>query len=201
MSEPTDQTEQPHRSPDDHRAHAEHEHVAAVFADREHAADAIDRLRVLGIETDHLGVALHGDESVVFEHDDETELLRDTASGVAVGAPIGAVAGVALAALAVPGLGIVGLGGMFAFAGASALWGGMIGGYLGAAAGLDGWDAHADIRYTALEPGEVLVVVCSHGHADDVRHIMQRDGGKLRSVTQTELGRREIEESASYDEQ
>ena len=171
-------------------AHAEHDHIAAVFADRDHATQAVDGLRSLGLGSEHLGVAIHGDESIVFEHDEDDELLRDTETGAAAGISIGAIAGLGLAALAVPGVGLIGVGGMFALAGASALWGGLVGAYLGAAVGEDGWTAHEDLSYTALEHGEVLLVVCSHGHADAVRDVMEQHAGRLQSIPPTHLGGR-----------
>jgi len=176
-------------SADDIAAHAEHDHIAAVFPDRETATAAIEHLRSLGLGSEHLGVAVHGDDSIVFEHDEDRELVRDTEVGTLVGAPIGAIAGVALAGLVVPGIGLIGLGGMFALAGASALWGGLIGGYVGATAGDEGWNAHRDLTYTALEPGEVLVVVCSHGHPDAARDVMTRHSGRVHPITPGQLGR------------
>ncbi len=68
-----------------------------------------------------------------------------------------------MAALVSTGIGVIGVGGVLALSGASALWGGMLGGYLGTAVGGVGWDEHQEFGYVALEPGEVLVVVCSHG--------------------------------------
>jgi hypothetical protein len=175
--------------PGDIAAHAEHDHIAAVFPDRERATAAIDDLRRLGLGSEHLGVAVHGDDSIVFEHDEDAELIRDTETGALVGAPIGAIAGLAVAGLALPGIGLVGLGGMFAFAGASALWGGLIGGYLGAAAGDTTWNVHRDLTYTPIQQGEVLVVICSHGHADAIDDVVERHSGRLHPVDPAHLGR------------
>jgi len=169
-------------SPEDVRTHDEHDHLAAVFADREHAVAAVDELRSLGLGSEHLGIAVHGDDAVAFEHDADTELLHDTELGVVAGVPIGTIAGFGLAALTVPGIGVVGVGGLLALAGASALWGGLLGAYLGVAVGESGWTEHEEIGYTALEEGEVLVVVCSHGHADAVQETMQRHAGRLHTI-------------------
>lgn len=169
-------------SREDIAAHDEHDHIAASFPDREHASAAVADLCELGLGSEHLGAAVHGDASVVFEHDMDSEWPHDVAVGAVVGAPIGAIAGVAMAALAVPGLGVLGLGGTLAFAGASALWGSLLGGYTGATVGDVGWTAHEDLSYAALQPGEVLVVVCSHGHGDAVRDVMRRHDGELRAV-------------------
>jgi len=177
-------------SPDDIAAHAEHDHIAAVFPDRDTATAAIEHLQSLGLGSEHLGVAIHGDDPVVFEHDEDRELLRDTEVGALAGAPIGAIAGVALAGLTVPGIGLIGLGGMFALAGASALWGGLVGGYVGAAAGDEGWNAHRDLTYTALAPGEVLVVVCSHGHAGAIEDVVEQHSGRIHPIDPEHLGRR-----------
>ena len=67
-------------------------------------------------------------------------------------------------------------------AGASALWGGLLGAYFGDAAGDSAWADHEDIGFTALDEGEVLVVACSHGHADAVRDMMQRHGGRYHTI-------------------
>ena len=184
-----DLTDHAQFSPDDIAAHAEHDHIAAVFPDRATATAAIEHLQALGLGSEHLGLAVHSDDRVVFEHDEDLDLVRDTEVGALVGTPIGAIAGVALAGLVVPGIGLIGLGGMFALAGASALWGGLIGGYVGAAAGDEGWNAHRDLTYTALEPGEVLVVVCSHGHPDAAREVLTQHSGRVHPIAPNQLGR------------
>jgi hypothetical protein len=164
------------------RAHDEHDHLAAVFPDRQHAAEAVDELRSLGLGSEHLGVAVHGGDTVVFEHDATAELLHDAGVGAAAGAPIGAIAGLSLAALTVPGIGALAVGGVLALAGASAMLGGVLGAYLGALVGESGWIEHEDIGYTKLAEGEVLVVVCSHGHGDAVTRILQHHGGRPRTI-------------------
>ena len=174
--------------PADIAAHREHDHVAAVFPGRAEAQAAIEELRALGLGSEHLGVALRTGDQIVFEHDEDAELIRDTAAGAAAGVSVGAIAGLGLAALAIPGVGVIGVGGMFALAGASALWGGVVGAQLGAAVGEDGWTAHADLEYTALGPDDVLVVVCSHGHADAVRDVVERHGGRWHEVPHAAVG-------------
>lgn len=165
-------------APDDIAAHDAHDHLAAVFADRELATRAVDELRALGLGSEHLGVAVRSDDAIVFEHDDEADLAHDTEVGATAGMTLGTLAGLALAAVAIPGVGTIGAGGILALTGASALWGGLLGAYFGATTAETGWIAHADIEYTALAPGEVLVVVCSHGHPDTIRAVMERHGGR-----------------------
>ena len=169
-------------SPDEIAALSEHDHIGAIFADRDHATAAVEELRTLGLGSQHLGVAVRGDESVVFEHDEDADLARDTAVGAASGAGLGAIAGIALAALAVPGFGLLGVGGTLAIGGVSTMWGALIGAYTGASVGESGWEAHQGLSYTALRDGEVLVVVCSHGHADAVRDALSRHAGRLHPI-------------------
>lgn len=57
-----------------------------------------------------------------------------------------------------------------------------LGSYIGIGVGDRAAIEHEDIELTALKPGEVLVVVCSHGHADAVRDAMQRHQGVIRLV-------------------
>lgn len=182
MDEHTTETGQSGLSSEEIRAHSEHDHLAAVFADRSHAVEAVDELRSLGLGSEHLGVAVHGDDAVAFEHDADTELVHDSEVGAIAGAPIGAIAGLALAALAIPGVGTIGAGGVLAVTGASALWGVLLGASFGATVGESGWIEHEDIGYTALKSGEVLVVVCSHGHPDSVREVLQRHAGQLHTI-------------------
>ena len=159
--------------------HLDHDHVAAVFGDRSSAEDAVAALRAHGLGSEHLGVAVHDDNPVDFEHDAESEMIHDAEIGMATGVPLGALAGFIIAALASTGFGVIGVGGVLALSGASALWGGLLGGYLGTAVGEVGWEEHQEFGYVALEPGEVLVVVCSHGQPDVVRELIQSNGGRL----------------------
>jgi len=168
--------------PDRVRRHRGHDHIAAVFADRPSAEAAVDSLRSLGFGSERLGVAVHEKEPVDFEHDADAELERDVELGMLAGAPLGALGGITIAALAATGVGVLGVGGVLAVGAASAFWGVMLGGYLGAARGTRSWDEHQDFTYTALKPGEVLVVVCSHGRPDEVRAAMTDAGGRLVSA-------------------
>lgn len=171
-------------TPEEFDTHLDHDHIAAVFSDRSSAEDAVAALRAHGLGSEHLGVAVHDDNPVDFEHDAESEMAHDTKVGVAAGAPVGAIAGFIIAAIASTGFGVIGVGGVLALSGASALWGGMLGGYLGASTGEVSWEEHEDFGYVALEPGEVLVVVCSHGQPDVVRQLMESNGGRLIAKTE-----------------
>ncbi|HYN35249.1 MAG TPA: hypothetical protein VES40_21670 [Ilumatobacteraceae bacterium] len=106
-------------------------------------------------------------------------MMHDAEIGVAAGAPLGALAGLALVALSASGIGAVSVGGILALASASGMLGGVLGGYLGIAAGSGDWDAHQEAQYAHLEPGEVLVVACAHGRADEVTTALLGSGGRL----------------------
>jgi hypothetical protein len=162
------------------QAHAEHDHLAAVFADREHAEAAIEELRSLGLGSEHLGVAVRSGDTVVFEHDTESEMLHDLEVGAAVGMPLGFLAGIALAALTVPGIAV---GGLLAIASVGAGWGGFLGSYVGIGVGEKAANEHADIELLALRPGEVLVVVCGHGYPEQVLDTMRRHDGRIRELS------------------
>ncbi len=166
--------------------HLAHDHIAAVFHDRDAAESAVEALRKQGFGSEHLGVAVHDENPVDFEHDTDSEILHDAAVGVATGAPLGAIAGLAIGVLAATGVGAIGVGGVLALSAASALWGGMLGGYLGTGVGEVGWEEHEQFGFVALEPGEVLIVVCSHGEPDAVRSLMTESGGRLISKDKTQ---------------
>ncbi len=172
-----------HESPvseDEIRAHQQHDHMAAVFHTQEVAEAAVDELRQLGLGSAQLGVAVHAGYRVAFECDAEAELEHDAAVGAGAGAAIGFLAGFALMGLAVTGVGTIGVGGLLALGAASSLGGSILGGYIGVAAGDESLAVHEHLAAAALQPGEVLVAVCSHGHPDTVRQILQRHGGTMR---------------------
>ena len=153
----------------------EHEHVVAVFPDRDSAAAGVAELRDLGLGSDHLGVAVNSGEQVVFERDEEAVL----GSRVATGSAAGALAGIALTLVAIPGLTPLGIGGLFAIGPISGIGGAMLGGFLGIASVDDAFTAHGDIRETPLAPGEVLVAVLAHGQRETVESVAQRNNGTL----------------------
>ncbi|MFP4073871.1 MAG: hypothetical protein ACLFVZ_07495, partial [Actinomycetota bacterium] len=137
-------------------------------------------LRRSGLADEHLGVAMHEPDDVVFEANLEEEVTHKLEFGVAVGAPIGAIAGMTVLALIVPGIGTLGVGGILA---AGAATGALAGGFWGAYLGLkseepveaDMWDWER----VRLQEGEVMVVVDQHGHPEDVQTILERHGGRL----------------------
>lgn len=169
-------------SADDIREHDEHDHIATVFADRQHAEAAVEDLRALGLGSEHLGVAVHSGDPVVFEHDTDAEMFHDTKVSAAAGTPIGFLAGLGLAVVAAPEIAV---GGMLLMGGVGAAWGAFLGAYIGIGIGDKASTEHEQIEVTPLEPGEVLVVVSSHGHGDAVRDVMQSHQGRIRELSLT----------------
>jgi hypothetical protein len=155
------------------------EHCAAVFTDRTDAEEAIRELRHLGLDDTHLGIALLTGQTVAFERNEEVDMARDLRWGTGAGAIAGAVGGVLLFSLAVPGLGLLGVGGLAAAGVAGGFGGSMLGAYLGIGAATEEVAEHERIRRVVLEPGEMLVVARSHGDASTVEAALQRHGGRL----------------------
>ncbi|MCD9622640.1 hypothetical protein [Rhabdothermincola salaria] len=78
-----------------------------------------------------------------------------------------------------PGIGVLGVGGLLGVGVASAVGGAMLGGYLGIAAASEERDEHEALEHLPLQPGEVIVAVCSHGRRDDVEAAFERHGGRV----------------------
>lgn len=154
-------------------------HIGAIFEDRADAEAAVEELRALGLSNEHLGLAVHGPDTAVFEESIEQEVSQGIGHGVAIGAPVGAIAGITLVAIGSVILPGISLGGLLA---AGAVTGGLAGGFWGAYLGLTSevpeMERESDWERVRLEPGEVLVVVCQHGDPDAARTIFSRHGGR-----------------------
>ena len=166
-------------SDDELRTHARHDHIAAVFADRSSAQAAVDHMRQLGLGSDRLGLAVRAGADRVFERDAGTDVIRDAEVGLAAGAIVGYLAGLTIAAVTlIPG-GVVGLGGILALGVPTGLGGAVLGGFLGDAVAERSFTEREELDDVPLEPGQVLVAACSHGHAGTVEEVMERHGGQL----------------------
>jgi hypothetical protein len=154
--------------------------LGAIFEDRVVAEAAVEELRRSGLADEHLGVAVHGSDSYVFEEDVAAEMAHGMERGIAIGAPIGAIAGMTALALIVPGVGTIGVAGILAAGGVTgALAGGFWGAYLGIKAEEHVMEEEWDWERTPLQPGQVMVVVDQHGHADEVKRILEHQGGRI----------------------
>jgi hypothetical protein len=159
---------------------ADEEHLGAVFGERAEAEAAVEDLRHLGLADEHLGVAVRQPDGYVFEEDAETDVAHGIEKGIAIGAPVGAVAGMTVLALILPGVGTLGVGGILAAGGLSgALAGTYLGAFLGLAAEEPVLEEEWDWERVPLQPGQVLIVVAGHGHPDQVADVLERHGGHL----------------------
>lgn len=156
------------------------EHLGAVFPDHASAEAAVEDLRESGLTDEHLGVAIAQDDRYVFEEDPQTEVAHGVEEGIAIGAPLGAVAGMTLFAVLVPGIGTIGLGGALL---AGGITGTLAGGFWGAYLGLTNkeriLDEESDWEHVPLDPGQVLLAVSGHDDPDVVRRTLERHGGRL----------------------
>jgi hypothetical protein len=154
--------------------------MTVMFPGRASAEAAIQELRGLGLTDQQFGVAVP--DPVTHELADEHDIvgqdeLEGTARGFLLGAPIGALAGIALSFMAIGGLGTLGLGGILSVAGAGAVWG-MV---LGAEAGLIARVRHdeEEDRWSGIQlrPGEIPVVLKAGERAPEAFDIVSRHGG------------------------
>jgi hypothetical protein len=155
--------------------------LGALFDNRAGAEAAVEDLRRSGLADEHLGVAVHSSDDYVFEESLEDDMARALKKGIAIGAPIGAIAGITVLSLIVPTVGVVlGVGGILA---AGGITGALAGGFWGAYLGLKGSEAEMDEEWDwerlGLEPGQVMVVVDQHGEPDEAKAILSRHGGRL----------------------
>ncbi len=142
------------------------------------AAAAVAHLRAEGFGSEHLGVAVREGAAVAFERDDDADYLRDVGRGAAIGAPVGALAGIGLIAAAAPG---VGVGGLLALAAAGTLGGTFLGAFGGMLHGQPSRDEHAELAERVaprLGPGEVLMVCLAHGAGGRARAVLAEHGGR-----------------------
>ncbi|HSJ83148.1 MAG TPA: hypothetical protein VLA91_04955 [Acidimicrobiia bacterium] len=154
--------------------------LGAIFGERAMAEAAVEDLRRSGLAEEHLGVAVSGSDIYVFEEDVEAETAHGMGRGIAIGAPIGAIAGMTALALVVPGVGTLGVAGILAAGGVTgALAGGFWGAYLGLRSEEHIREEEWDWERIPLQSGQVMVVVDQHGHPDDVERILERHGGQI----------------------
>lgn len=160
----------------------DHEHVVAVLPDAVAATAAVTALRAAGLGSEHLGVAVRHGDRIAFERDDDADLRHDVTRWAALGAPAGALAGMALVAAAAPGLAV---GGVLAMAAAGTVGGTVLGAFGGMLHGQPSRDEHLDLTAQLgpmLSHGEVLVVCLAHEVGDRVRDILTANGGRLIDV-------------------
>jgi len=102
--------------------------VPAVFPDRRSAARGVETLMQEGVARADIGVAVPVRQTDPIRDDSEQEVLRGAGVGAALGARLGIVGSIVLAAAA---FGPLGVGGLFLAGASGLLWGGTVGGLIG----------------------------------------------------------------------
>lgn len=153
--------------------------VPGVFADPASAEAAIAELREMGFADDELGVIVTDPAHHHLLDDSTQEAMRGMERGILIGTPLGILGGLAVAALAAPGLGVIGVGGALLFAGVGTLWGAIIGTYLGLTAEIHHLEDIEEKYEIPLAPHEVLVaVVTDPERSQAVCEVMQGHGAR-----------------------
>lgn len=163
--------------------------VTAVFDDFEHAERAVNELRRLGVDDDHLSFIAHGERIGAAAGAVRDRPGERVAKGAAAGVGAGLLFG--LAALAIPGVGpFIAAGGLASALGATGgtlAAGAIVGGTAGAIAGAltkAGYSKEeADFYTPMIERGGVLVAVDANGEiaVEDARNVLETYGGHLYS--------------------
>lgn len=157
--------------------------VVGVFDDARQAQRAIDELRRAGFLDENIGVAAR-DEYVRKEvkqsmKAEDSFAEEGAALGVAGGAGVGALWGLAVAANAIPAIGPVIAGGTLAGILASAALGAATGGIVGV---LIGWgipEEEAKGYESELQAGRVLISVRGAERSSDAYKILQAYGARM----------------------
>ncbi len=151
--------------------------VAGVFTSREQADAVLKDLLRIGLTADALEVGVPEPGRYQLEDHGSQEIGQGAVIGIAIGVPVGSLAGIGMVAAAVSGmassLDVIGLGILF-----GGFWGIFFGGLAGMVPKIM---AHADeLRWYVLSEGgpEILVIARAGSRVDDVRKVMRRRGAR-----------------------
>jgi hypothetical protein len=146
--------------------------VYAMFKDEAAAAEGARRLIESEFPTEHIGALILDDSQNV----KELQLRHKT--GIGPGAALGAVLGATAGMVALPAMGLVAIGGAFAFVEA-AVAGGATGLLAGTLGGLGLWKDELEVPREAFERGGVLVgTLTGPERAEAARAALAAAGGE-----------------------
>jgi hypothetical protein len=156
--------------------------AVGVFADPRRAQDAVAELQRAAFREDQIGiVGRHpaGAEPHEAAPDRKAESLvaEGTGAGAAVGAGLGMLWGLGIAAGMLPAIGTVVVGGTMMGILASAGGGAALGTLIGALVGLGVPLEEAHYYHDQLQTGHTLVAVRAEGRHDEARAILAHHGG------------------------
>ncbi|MBP7804709.1 MAG: hypothetical protein KA052_00615 [Candidatus Pacebacteria bacterium] len=153
-----------------------------IFSTHAEAENALAELRAFGVAEENLSYIYVDAKGAVVDNQSGEKIGGSAVSGVAAGAAIGTLAGLAIAEGVVPGLGAflvagplaaaLGLTGIAATAVSGAVTGAAAGGLIGALSGVGVSDTDAVRFQEYVRHGDVLVVV--HAAPGSVRDVLAR---------------------------
>lgn len=146
------------------------------FSDEHIAAAAVQKLLNSGFDSEHVGVLMldtHGTSEVRVKHK----------TAIGIGIAVGGILGATVAAIALPGLGLLAFGGAFAPLAAAAA-GGAAGTLVGSVGGMGVWSDEVDIPREAFERGDVLVgVLVPKEHSERATSLLTEAGAAQTAVS------------------
>ena len=176
--------------------------LVGLFDDHDGLVNAVEELRAYGFQEDQIGFAFH-DRGRVFNgfsaNEEESRRVQGMAAGAATGGVVGGL--VAVAALAIPGVGpIVAAGTMATLLGGTVL-GATAGGLLGALSNTGLVDEDARYYDEEFRAGRNLLTVRADGRYETARDIMTRFGARDLRVTNSgaRTAGTEVEEDGPYE--
>jgi hypothetical protein len=153
--------------------------VPALFADRKQAEAAIADLRAAGVPNEAIGIVVPDPGTYEVHDPSAREAAAGLVRGVAVGTTVGTLAGIALSAVVFPGVGPLGVGGLFLIGvHAGSLLGAVLGGYGGLVVTVRPHEDHDRFHEIPVGSGEVLVVVDAADRASQVRELLEAAGAE-----------------------
>jgi hypothetical protein len=156
--------------------------AAAIFATRAEAQRAIEELRAAGFRDDQIGIIGTGPD---YESASDALVAEGAAAGAAGGGAIGLMAGLAVAAGAIPPLGPAIIGGALVGVLASGALGAAAGGLIGTLVGIGIPEEEARYYEEELVAGQSLVTVRAGYRYDEAVAILRRCGGRDVHTEQT----------------
>jgi hypothetical protein len=152
--------------------------IVGVFEDRAHAQQAIDDLKRAGFRDDQIGVTSRdGDRAGDGNADDDNYAAEGGMTGLATGAGIGALWGLAVVSNILPGIGPAIAGGTLAAILSSAAAGAAAAGLAGMLIGLGIPRDEAEFYEGEFRAGRTLVTVKADGKGAEAQSILRRNGG------------------------
>jgi len=154
--------------------------AVGVFADRQHAQQAVNELRRLGFREDQIGVAARNGEHVdgaTATTDKGSNVGTGAATGLAAGAGLGALWGIGIVAGLLPAIGPAIAGGALAAILSSAAAGAVVAGLAGALIGMGIPEEEAKYYEGEFHSGRTIVTVKADGRYDEAVAVLRRNQG------------------------